>query len=220
MALQLDDSPAFYGEFLGLYHKQMPQLIAEGRTPLTVADVMRRRLEVAGSNDPALRSAWLDNYFETSDAVVYHPTKRIKIVRDAQPLRAIQPQSEIYRGALSIDDALYCALAGPEVAMDEIISNTSLTKEQVLASPVWMALVGDDRSLLGAYTDLVFSDAKQRFGYTENMGVYLTLAPATPSARAWSIYRIGNKSDLCGHYDLNCGDSRLVCVASAATRTR
>jgi len=214
MSLQLNESPVTYKEFFGRYREQMPQLLRDGRKPMTTADIMRRRLEVAES-DAELRSAWLDNYFDTSDAVLYHPDGNIKIMRDAQPLLTINAESDIRAGALVIDTDAYRSLSGREFGRNDFLSNTPLTKEQVLASPVWTALAGDDQSLLNAYTDLVFRDAKQRFGNTENMGVYLGSAQATPRVRAWYVNGIDVRSVLSGCNILGNGITRLVGVAPA-----
>jgi len=215
MSLQLNESPVTYKEFFGHYHEQMPQLLRDGRKPMTTADIMRRRLEVAES-DAQLRSAWLDNYFDTSDAVLYHPDGNIKIVRDAQPLVTINTQSDIRAGALVITSDAYRSLSGPEFARQDLITDTPLSKAEARASPIWQALAGDDHSLLNAYIDLAFSDAKRRFGYTENMGVYLGLAQATPTLRAWFVSRIGDGSVLRGVNDLDYLSARLIGVVPEA----
>lgn len=215
MSLQLNESRT-YREFSGQYVNTMPRLLAEGFTPLTVADIMRRRLDVASSNDPVLRSAWLDNYFDTSDAVLYHPNGNIKIVRDAEPLLTINTHCDVRAGALVITNDVYGFLAGPEFACQDLNTDMPLSKARARANPIWQALAGDDQSLLKAYTDLVFQEAERRFGFTKNMDVYLGSAEATPSVRAWIVLNISGRSVLGGSIDLDNGIGRLVGVAPAA----
>src|SRR3989338_9383475 len=96
--LQLNDA-LNYKEFYGRSTEQMPRLIAEGRTPLSIAGLMRRRLEVLNSSDDVRNSFW-DNYFDTGDGIAYHPDGRGKIVLDAKPLRELTPSSQLRNGAL------------------------------------------------------------------------------------------------------------------------
>ena len=210
MGLELNEPPVRYNEFFGRYQEQMPQLITAGRSPMTVADLMRRRLEVAGSNDPTLRSAWLDNYFDTSDAIVYHPSGKVKIVPDAPSLRECCAESELTDGALRIDDAVYRSLAGLECRRDAIVASMNLTKREVWESPVWQTLAGDNEYLLRAYTDFVFAEAHQRFDAIKNMAVYPRLPQPRPCMRAWIVYGVYDGSGLNGASGLYDQESRLV----------
>ena len=62
MALNLNDTREPYQDFrtseTPRYIKQMPLLVADGRNPITVAQVMERRLH-------SKRPDWKDNYFNT-----------------------------------------------------------------------------------------------------------------------------------------------------------
>jgi len=83
MALKLNATPEAYKEFYGRNVEQMPKLIAEGRVPMNASQLMQRRLDYR--NGPAeVKTAWMDNYFDTGDAVVYHPNGDVKIVLDSQ----------------------------------------------------------------------------------------------------------------------------------------
>ena len=61
MGLDLNDIRASYQDFrtdeTPRYTEQMPLLIADGRNPITVAQVMERRLH-------SERPAWKDKYFD------------------------------------------------------------------------------------------------------------------------------------------------------------
>ena len=215
MSLQLNEPRIEYKEFFGRYNQQMPRLISDGRTPMSVADIMRRRLEVANST-PDVRAAWLDNFFDTSDGIAYHPSGKVKVVLDAVPLRKITPQNALPNGALSIDAATYTSLPGKEIRSATLTTGTPLAKRAAMNSPIWNALARDDKALLREYTNLVFADAKQRFGYERNMGIYLSTTPETPALRAWVVDRINSRSVLYGNSDLDNNDGRLVGVAREA----
>ena len=82
MSLQL--TPEIYKEFYGANVDQMPKLLAEARVPLSMAGLLKAKLKY-GKDLPA----WMNNYFGTGDAVVYHPDGRIKIDIDSENLREI-----------------------------------------------------------------------------------------------------------------------------------
>jgi hypothetical protein len=212
MSLQLNEPTLDYEEFYGGNTTEMPKLVAEGRTPMSVAGLMQRRLEVLGASR-RVRRAWLNNYFDTGDAVLYHPNGKVKIVLDAQPLRTLNKKSKLRNGALIIDNDTYRSLSGEEFNRENLVTDTPLSKKQVLKSPVWNALARGDTKLLREYTDAAFADAKRRFDYTENMGVFLGQPQESPVLRAWFVNRFNGRSDLYGNLDLDINDGRLVGVA-------
>jgi len=84
MALQLNASPETYKEFYGPNVKQMPALVAEGRVPMNVSQLMQRRLDVRnGPQD--VKTDWMGNYFDTGDAVAYHPDGRVNLIAPSIP---------------------------------------------------------------------------------------------------------------------------------------
>ena len=91
MALKLNNTRETYKAFpekgTALNTKQMPKLIAGGRIPMNTSQLMQRRLDVRNEDD--LKSSYIDNWFDTGDAVVYHPDGRLKVVLDSQDLRNI-----------------------------------------------------------------------------------------------------------------------------------
>src|SRR3989344_831181 len=106
MSLTLNEAPQKFKEFYGKNVEQMPLLIAEGRTPLPVAGHMQRRIETRNASEE-VRSSWIDNYFDTGDAVVYHPDGRVKIVLDSQTLREMNLDSKRNSGALVLGEDVY-----------------------------------------------------------------------------------------------------------------
>jgi hypothetical protein len=111
MALKLNATREAYQEFYGKNVQQMPKLIADGRVPMNVSQLMQRRLDVRNS-DVKVKSSYMDNYFDTGDAVVYHPDGRVKIVLDSQTLRDMTPESPRSNGALVLASEVYDTLQG------------------------------------------------------------------------------------------------------------
>ncbi len=214
MTLQLNEPVEQYKEFYGRNIDQMPKLIAEGRTPLSVAGLMRARLS-ALSGSPAVKSAWWDNWFDLGDAIAYHPNGDVKIVPDATVLRGVSPQSKLQNGALMLEDGVYESLPGNEFRRNKLgTTGQDLSKRQALNSPVWNELARGDHKLLEEYVNAVFSEAKERFSYSENMGIYVADAPTVPSVRPWYVYLLDCRSGACGNYRLGSYCGRLVGVAA------
>ncbi|MBU1245489.1 MAG: hypothetical protein ABIJ20_02930 [Nanoarchaeota archaeon] len=218
--LQLNEPTLNFKEFYGKNIDQMPLLIAEGRTPLSVSGLMRRRLEVsAGSDD--IKSAWRDNYFDTGDAIVYHPDGRVKIVLDSEHLRDLSPDSKLSASALVLEDGVYDQLEGQEFSKAEIqkyAAGESLSLRQAKTNPVWKALARDSE-LLNAYATEVFGQAKERFSYDKNMGIYVAGSQSEPTMRLWYVGRLYDRSYANGSNLLGGSSGRLVGVAPEAHAT-
>ena len=210
MALELNEVIVPYKEFYGPNTQRMPELLAEGRIPLSTAGIMERRVNSSLAD-------WRDNYFDSADAIVYHPDGKFKIVRDSEVLKALTPQSRLVRGALALEDGAYEALQGAEFGRKDkgLILSRDLTSVEAYAHPIWQALVGDQK-LLGLYVDAMFPEMKKRFDYDNNMGVYLADAQKVPTARALYVDGLGGGSRLSSGVDLDDDCGRLVGVAPEA----
>ena len=90
-SLKLNEPVEKFKEFYGRNIDQMPELIKEGRAPLSTAGLMKRRLEVLTASED-VKGAWWDNYFDTGDAVIYHPDGRFKVVLNAEPMKELNPK--------------------------------------------------------------------------------------------------------------------------------
>ncbi len=197
MALKLNATREAYQEFYGRNTEQMPKMIADGRVPMNVAQLMQKRLDVRNS-DEKIKSFYMDNYFDTGDAVVYHPDGRVKMVLDSQTLRDMTPESPRDSGALILGEDVYNALQGEEFKKGKLGEvNEALSKADVKDHPVWKALARD-QGLLNDYVDYIFAEGKQRFGYDTAMGVYLDSASDKPKLRAWCVYGLEDRSDANG----------------------
>ncbi|MEK6926405.1 MAG: hypothetical protein AABW50_03955 [Nanoarchaeota archaeon] len=211
MSFQLNPSPKNYKDFYGRNVDQMPKLIAEGRTPLSVAGLMEVRLKYGKE----LRD-WMNNYFDTGDGVIYHPDGRIKIVHDSQLIRELSPKSPLKNSALVLEDGVYGSVQGQEFKKSDFEKYTGkkLSAKAVKKNPLWQALARGDQNLLNEYTNFIFSEAKENFKYDKNMGIYLDSAGDTPKLRAWCVNRLDYRSDADGGFNLVDDLGRFVGVST------
>lgn len=222
MSLQLNNPIAVYKEFYGRNIDKMPELVASGLTPMTFADVMKRRLEVLGG-DKNVADAWWNNYFDTVDIVAYHPDGRIKIVLDSQSARKINPKSTVRNGSVVLPGTdAYEQLVGQEFSKEDVekyAKSESLTLKQALSNPIWAALANDPK-LHEEYAKATFKEAKEKYGYDKNMGVYLSGFKEVPNFRLWLLGRLDFNSDAIGFSNVDSyGGGRLVGVAPEAHDT-
>ena len=214
MVLKLNNTKQDYEAFEGSNIKEMPKLIADGRVPISVAGLMQRRLDVRNS-DAKVKSSYMDNYFDTGDAVVYHPDGRVKIVLDSQHLRDMTPESSRNGGALVLTAENYDALQGEEFKKGKLGKTGDwLSRADVKAHPVWKVLARD-QALLNDYTDYIFTEGK----HDTAMGIFPGSASGeTPEMRAWYVCRLGYRSDASGRVDLDnfIGLGRLLGIAPEA----
>jgi len=216
MGLKLNATREAYQEFYGRNVEQMPKLVADSRVPMNVSQLMQRRLDVRNS-DKAVKGSYMDNYFDTGDAVVYHPDGRVKIVLDSQTLRDMTPESQRVGGALIIGEDVYNTLEGEEFKKGKLGKvNEQMSREDVKSHPVWKVLARD-QGLLNDYAYYIFAEGKERFGYDIAMGVYPdSSAGDNPKLRAWYVSGLGGRSGAGGWLDLGGGDGRFVGIAPEA----
>jgi hypothetical protein len=221
MALKLNAIREAYQEFYGRNVEQMPKLIADGRVPMSVSGLMQRRLDVRNS-DAKVKSAYVDNYFDTGDGVAYHPDGRVKIVLDSQTLREMTPDTQRVGGALLLTEDVYNALEGEEFKKGKLGKvNEWMSREDVKAHPVWKVLARD-QGLLNDYTDHIFGEYQARFAKgtpledVRAMGVFPDSAGDQPKMRAWYVDLLEFRSYACGRLVLDYDVGRLVGIAPEA----
>ncbi len=187
-------------EFYGRIVEQMQILIADGRVPVSAAELMQIRLD----------GYYMEDYYVTGDAVVYYRSM-VKIVLDSQTLREITPESELINGALVLTEEDYNALQGEEFKRRELGRlNCGLSLDEVIANPVWNALARGDRGLVRDYAGSIFSE-RQRLGYDGGaMGVYLDSAGDKVKLRAWGISDLRDGSFALGRRGLDFISGRLL----------
>lgn len=217
--MKLNESGEAYKVYEGENTKEMPKLIADGRVTMSVARLMLRRLE-ARSSDVDLKTSYLDNYFDTGDAVVYHPDGRVKIALDSRYIRDVTPGSLMNGGALVLTEDAYNSLNGEEFKKGKLGKTGGLlSKVDVKAHPAWKVLARDQR-LLNDYTDFIFAEGKQRYGYDNAMCVLTTSANRnTPEMRVWYVDGFEDGSNANGRGNLGNNDGRFVGIASEVLST-
>ncbi len=197
--------------------EQMHALIAEGRIPLSVADLMEARLEHGKE-----LTDWMDHPFVTGDAVIYHPNGRIKIALDSENLREINPESRLFHGALVLDDGIYDSIPGQEFKKVKIekYGKQAFSPRKVKSNPIWQTLARN-QNLLNEYTDFIFAQAEQR-GCEYNK-MRLDISPFnynTPQLRAWGISGLESGSFANGYPDLDSHFCKLVGLAPWARASK
>jgi hypothetical protein len=168
----------------------MPNLIAEGRIPLNVSQLMQRRLDVRNA-DKDVKISWMNNYFDTGDAIAYHPESggrgrwdKLKIVLDSPHLRNMTLKKEKTNETLVLGEDLYKTLEGEEFRNGKLRKTGEwLSKEDVKVHPIWR-LLSRDQSLLNDYADYIFTEFEDRAGTNAAMGVFLSPVGNNPHMRA------------------------------------
>lgn len=199
MVINLNKAPEIFKEFYGRYCEQMPKLRAEGREPLTMAQIAEQRLRQGGD--------WLENYFDTCDSIVRKGDK-IKVTLSCPYLIGINPKTKLKNYGVGLLPSQYEKLRGKTFEVGELILSRDLTKEEALEHPVWQYLLG---AQLKPYVDLVFAE------YEKAMGIWIT--DYELSLRAWFVNGLGGRSQAAGD-DLDGRGGRLVGVAQDARRKK
>lgn len=206
----------------GANTKAMPKLRVDGRVPANVSQIMQRRLDLR-NDDTGVKDFYMDKWFDSGDAVVYHPDGRTKIVLDSQHLRDMTPDTPRNSGALIIGEDIYKALEGEEFKKGKLGKTRDwISKKDVKAHPVWKALARD-QGLLNDYTDFIFGEYQARFAKDTSlndvraMGIFPGSANGdTPEMRAWCVDKLGNVSVAVGRSDLDNDIGRLLGIAPEA----
>ena len=208
-----------YKEFKGPNTEKMAELRSEDRTPMSVADTLQRRLDVRGDSGE-VRSYWTDNYFNTGDAILRNPQGDVKIALDSQMLWSINPNTRLQSGAVPLTNDQWEEITGDNVMLvpakkAKKLDEKMYSRESVKDSEEWNFLARDNNRL-ETYADEFFPEMKQRFGYDEAMGLYLSSTQDTPIMRSVFLGRLDSRSSADGWLDLDPDYGRLVGVAPEA----
>ena len=217
MSLQLNDKGSNeYQEFYGRNIDQMPKLIADGRTPLGVAGLMRRRLEVIGTR---LQDVWWNNYFDTGDGIVRNPCGGATIALNTPLLRAITPNSNFHNYEL----VLIGAPTGETFSKRDVeqYSRKHQSEKEVVNNPFWLTFANHDAALLKDYARATFKLAKAKYGYEKNMGIFLANPDSVPTVRPVYVGDLDyNRSAAYGNGSLGNSYGRLVGVSAGGAVAR
>ena len=202
--------PAFNGRTVD----RMPELVAQGYSPISVAGIMEQRLNAWQSDDQELAQLWGKNYFDSGDGIMYHPDGRIKVVPDSETLRKVNPNTPLrWYGAQVLSEGSFDKAQGEEFSRKDVkrFANEYLKQKDVLNNPIWLALVRGDKELLKDYAGQVYS----RINDPNLMKIWVSDAPDFEAERLWCFYGLVINS-LVGGYNLGRlgnGNGRLVGVA-------
>jgi len=171
-----------YKPFEGTTIEAMPELITSGRTPMSVSDLMRKRLEIVDA-PKMVKDSW-KHITCTGDSVVYNTNGGLMIVTNAEPLRMVGQERERLDNGLRITPAEYTSLDGIELTADEVkqyafAAHKGLTRERAKSNIIWQALAGDE-GLLNKYVDLVFDNFERSGGKGAPMGIFAELTDYIP----------------------------------------
>ena len=237
MTLQLSGKserlPEPHKEFYGQPRVQMPLLISgrneKGeqidvpRDPVSFAYVLERRMEAPQD----VMGAWQKNYIFTGDGSTAGTEGDHLIVFDAQTLREITPESELYQRALVLPADAWQELKGQK---DKVVHLTAkevgeahgrgyVKKNGVWAptnrsvAKVWDAL-GRGRDL-SSYIQLV-SEHSPHSDSLLNVYFNRTTKDGKQTMRSWVAIRTVNSSNAIGNLSLDDSGGRLVGVAPEA----
>ena len=219
--MQKDGSSLEVPIFRGKTIDKMPELIARGYTPISVAGIMEQRIKDWESGNQELVGVWEKNHFGSGDGIMYHPNGKIKVVPDSQTLRSVNPYTPLeWHGAQVLVEGTFDKTQGYEFSREQIdkFANKSQTQKEVLNNPIWLALVKGDNELLKEYVGQFFSSIDR----TESMSVWISSAPLFEAERLWCLNGIGVESDIDGNSNgrLNGGRNRLVGVPQKGLEKR
>jgi hypothetical protein len=185
-----------YKEFYGKNTEQMELLIKDNRIPLTMQQIIERRLN-------SKQDDWKTNYFDTCDGLVQFKGK-IKIIKNCKLLKEMTSKTELTNGGIKITEKDYKKLKGKEFDISKIKFNNYLTKEEVKKHPIWKGLLGE---YLSTYIELVFPNNIDKLMevWIDNKELIL---------RAWCVGGLGYGSGASGWDDLGYDGGRLVGIAT------
>ncbi len=223
-----------FKEFYGNRTWKMPELIKEGRVPLSVRGFMRKRLEVLNSQDKLKRGYWWDNEFNTGDGLFYSPEQKVKIVIDAPIMRELNGTNMIDEtGGLVFGTVLYNPAGGRNIHVGENFyaykeaKGEELEAEQLekafpieKMSPkdakrniVLKILSGHNQELLNSYIDAACEYYKRNIFVGNILGLLRT------DLYVGHLFALGsdrNLNSINGYCDLESGYEKLIGVKPTA----
>lgn len=174
-----------YKLYKGPYTDSMPQLIAEGFRPLTIADIIRYKIKALKSQDWEEIDFWLNTSWPSCDAIIYFNNNAV-IISNSDILRNINNDQKFDSGKImdrfvdgitmkemypTIGDKLesrmhlsyllteeeYKELVQKYGVLDrdQIVLRKNLTKKQAKIHPLWLGSA-QDKNLLDEFVERLF----------------------------------------------------------------
>ncbi len=137
MSLELGEG---YKQFYGDVSLQMHRLLDEKYTPVSMADVMLRRLQLL-PHLGSVKYAWLDRPTTTGDMVLVHPDHKVKFVHGTEDVwRRIlyysYDQKENLPDYFKLEPGIYESIDAEEFGLDYLPTHFH-TPQEVADSLVW-----------------------------------------------------------------------------------
>lgn len=200
--------------FNGRTVDRMPELVAQGYSPISVAGIMEQRIKAWQSGDQELAQLWGKNYFDSGDGIMYHPDGRIKVVPDSETLRSVNPNTSLkWYGAQVLSEGTFDKVQGEEFSRKDVkrFANEYLKQNEAPENPIWLALARGDKELLKEYVGQVYS----RINDPDLMKIWVSDAPDFEAERLWCFGGLDNGSLVVGDNGgrLDGDGGRLVGVA-------
>lgn len=195
--MELNEKPIRekYKEFYGKNIEQMELLIKDKRIPLTMKQIIERRLN-------STQDDWKDNYFDTCDAAIQFNGK-IKIIKDCKILKRMTKNTKLVNGKIKVTESQYKKLKAKEFDLSKLKLDKDLTKEEALSHPIWKYLLGN---YLENYVELVFCQ------YDRTMGLWVSGENLLLSA--WCVSVLNDRAGSDARSDLDDVRGRFASVAS------
>lgn len=137
-----------YKEFYGRNNGRMELLIKDNRIPMSVKQIIERRLN---SN----QKDWRNNYFDTCDAIFYGDNGKFKIVKNSKIPREMTKETKLENGAIKITKAQYNKIKSKEFDNE--------TKKEIIWKYLLEELYEPYIKLLGFCPDFYFNDDDNKY---------------------------------------------------------
>ncbi len=171
---------------------------ASVKRPFTFKENILARVEAYESGDHSLFDIWLDS----CTGIAYKTgTTQFKIIPQCAELIGIN--KDFSQRFLPVE---YNTIMGVELDCSKGKYNQSLTNAEIMEHPAWLAVMEGDRTLLRAYTDIVFRAYGAKYHSThKQMGFDVRKNTPTDELRAVFVHDLVCISSADGGDDLSNG---------------
>lgn len=182
--------------------QKMPELIAQGYKPISIAQIMEERLkeakglEVAREND--YHKIWGGDDLYSGDSILYHPDGRIKVVLDSKKVRNINDISSLKNGSIVLPKGTFEKRKGVEFSKKDTkrFTGKSLELSKILKNEIWLTLARGDKKLLTEYAGEVSLRSTSRM----LMNILVNDAPEFETESLWSLGHINDSNVFGGDF--------------------
>ncbi|PIN81350.1 hypothetical protein COV11_02155 [Candidatus Woesearchaeota archaeon CG10_big_fil_rev_8_21_14_0_10_30_7] len=192
-----------YDFFPGKNVEQMQLLLKKGFEPLSMYDLVVKRLNVLGTYEEDL---WWNTDFDTINGCVYYLDFSFKIVHDADFLKKMNKKTNLLNGSVILNNDL----EGKVFIREEHIFNRNLSFEEAKVHECWIDFLRGNTKVLSDYVDAVWTKTDTGQVINNNMGIFLAPPEELLTGCAWHLSSINKHSDVGGDFYLNYENGLLV----------